>query len=152
MTIREIRGKRIFWFFASFIAITKIISIGSAFSQGLEHVKWLKSVIQPLFPLIMLWFIWKGENWAKWIFGIVQLISGIAMIYICTRVIFIFANRTPADDAQFFFRIVGIPVGIILAFGIFDFITGLIFLASPSLRAYMAGRRESQHVYIRVMK
>ena len=146
MAVSIARGRRIFLFFATGMVVLKLLSLASAFSNGFGEVKWIKSVLTPIGLLAALYVCSTGDQFFRWLLGIAMTFTGLAMSYVCIRIMVVTAKITKPEQSEFFFQIIGIPVGFLLLFALFDLAMGLSLLLSPSVKAYLIMKREEQLV------
>ena len=142
MTHQERRGKRLFLVLATTIILHKLLDVGFAFTGGLATVNWMRGVLQPAVIAISVAYIWEGENWLRCLLGAAFVLHGAVQLWLGGRVLIAFAEKTPPKAAGYFWQVIGIPFGIIALIGLFYVMAGLLFLFSPSMRAFFKYQRE----------
>jgi len=141
MTPQEQRGKRLFLVLATLIVLEKLAGIVLALSGGLAEVNWLKSVAQPIAFAGAVVYLWQGEVWLRWLVGIAYVFSGSVLVYVSARLFRIFAEEMPPKSSSLM-QVVGYPIRFVGLFGLLNVIAGLLFLFSPSMRAFFRYQRE----------
>jgi hypothetical protein len=142
MTPQELRGKRLFLILATLIILEKLASVGIALYGGLAEVKWLKSVALPLGIAMTVVFLWQGDIWLRWLVGILFVFKGSGQVYISGWLLAKLAGVTPPEATGFFMQAAGYPIGLVGVFGLLYVLAGLLFLVSPSMRAFFRYQRE----------
>lgn len=137
MTPLQKRGKRLFLILASLLILEKLAGIGFAVSSGLNELNWLKSVIGPLGFAVAVAFLWQGDVWLRWLVGLVCLLTGAPLMLVSGRAVMELANATPPEATGISMRLAGLPFGLLPLYGGFFVVAGLLFLFSPSLRAFL---------------
>ena len=148
MTLQERRGKRLFLVLATLIILEKLAGVVLALIVADGAIDWRKSILQPLGTALAVGFLWQGDVWLRWLVGIALVLWGGLMTFVSAHVLILLAKRTPPDDAGFYMRWVGYPIGIFALFGLFYLTAGLLFLISPSMRAFFRYQREGPRVMI----
>jgi hypothetical protein len=142
MMPQERRGKRLFLVLASLIILEKLIGTGLVLSGNWAEIKWWPSVGRPLVLVFMVLILWQGDTFYRWLVGLTCILSGLPLAVIAGRVIVATAEVTPPEATGFFMQIVGYPMGFLGLIGLCYMIVGLLFLVSPSLRAFFRHQRE----------
>ena len=148
MTPQERRGKRLFLILATLIILEKLAGVGLALSGGLTEVKWFKSVVQPIGFALAVAFLWQGDVWLRWLVGAACVFSGGLLAFVSGRVLVKLAGVTPPEATGFFLQVAGYPIGLVGIFGLLYVVAGLLFLFSPSMRAFFRYQRERRRVWI----
>ena len=148
MTPQERRGKRLFLVLATLLVLEKVAGITLALSGGLAEVRWVESVVQPVGFALAVAFLWQGDVWLRWLVGLMCIFSGGLLAFVCGQLLVKLAGVTPPEGAGFFMQIAGFPVGLVGVFGLLHVVAGLLFLASPSIRAFFRYQREGPRVSI----
>ena len=138
----ERRGRIIFLAIASLIVGLKLSSVILAFAGGWEQVQWWKSVIQPLGFALGVVCLWQGENWLRWLLALALVVIGGSHLFVVARLTSLVAKETPPQHAGFFLELLGLPLGLVGAIGLFYLSAGLVLLMSPSVKAFFAYQRE----------
>lgn len=146
MTPRERRGAWVYWTLVVLIALDKLSGVGLVLSDGLEQVKWWRSVILPLCPLLGLVLLRDGDRWLRWLMGAVLIAAGGLKLFAVGRVMFVLAEVGTPETNDFLLRVFGLPVGVLVAKEVLYMLAGVAILALPSLRAYFEYRRVGRHM------
>jgi hypothetical protein len=136
MTPQEQRGRWLFLTLATLIMLDKLLGLGLTISGGVAEVNWFKVLLQPVGFAIILAFVWYGDRSMRLLLGWVSLLIGGLQVFTCVRIFTKLALRTPPKAAGFLMQFAGYSLGIVAAIGLFYFVAGLSFLASPSLKAF----------------
>ena len=142
MTPQERRGKRLFLVLATLIILEKLAGLAITLTAGLAEINWLRSVLQPVAFALAVAFLWQGDTWLRWLVGAACLLSGGLLAFICGRVLLKLAGETPPAATEVFMQVVGYPIGLVGVYGLLYVLAGLLFLFSPSLRAFFRYQRE----------
>src|ERR1700721_3486787 len=127
---------------ATLIVLEKLSGVGIALSGGLAEVKWIKSVAMPLGIAMTVALLWQGDIWLRWLVGLLFVFTGGVRVYISGLVLAKLAGVTPPEATGFFMQAAGYPIGLIGVFGLLYVLAGLLFLVSPSMRAFFRYQRE----------
>jgi len=148
MTRKERRGKRLFVILATLIILHKLASIGFALAHGFAEVEWWKSVAQPAGFALAVALLWYGDVWLRWIIGFLCLLSGALPLYVSGNVLVKLAKMTPPEASGVFAQLVAYPVALVGVVSLMYVVAGLLFLFSPSLRAFFRYQRLGPKVAI----
>lgn len=148
MTAQEIRGKRLFLMLASIIITSKLAGIGLTLSRGLTELNWNKSIAQPLAFAGAVACLWWGSIFTRWLVGLSCLLSGGLQVLVAVRLLVKLAERTPLEATGFFLQVAVFPIGVFGLFGLLYCLAGLLFLFSPSMRAFFQYQQEGIKVWI----
>lgn len=148
MTPQERRGKWLFLALATLIVLEKLVGVGLTLFGGLAEVRWLKSVAQPVAFAFAVAYLWQGDVWLRWLVGVACVFSGGLLAFVSGRVLVKLAGVTPPEATGFFMQAAGYPIGLIGVVGLLYVAAGLLFLFSPSLRAFFRHQREGPRVWI----
>lgn len=146
MTPQERRGKWLFLILASLISLDALAQVGLALSGEDENFSWYKSVVRPLGLPVAAASLWSGSVWLRWLVGLGCSISGVLITIPSIKLLITFAQETPPEDAGFFMRVIGLPVGLFAFYGLLYLITGGFILVAPSLQAFFRYQREGPAV------
>jgi hypothetical protein len=147
MTALERRGKRLFLFLATLIILPQLVDVAYALSGDLAEVNWLRSVAMPLGFVMAVMFLWHGDVWLQWVPGVCCTVYGAVLWLVSFSVMVKRAGVNPpkADEAleQFtpytFDIIFSLGLGML---GLLYLMAGLLFLFSPSMRAFFEYQRD----------
>jgi hypothetical protein len=138
------RGKRLFLILAGFIILDKLAGVGLVLAGGLPDVKWLRSAALPVGFALAVACLWQGDIWLRWLVGVACIVSGGFLAFISGQVLLRLAAVTAPEAAGFFMRVAGYPIGLVGLFGLIYVLVGLLFLFSPSMRAFFKYQRQRQ--------
>lgn len=147
MTPQERRGRRLFLILASLIILEKLAGVGLALSGGLAEVKWYKSVAQPVGLAVAVAGLWLGDVWLRWLVGVACIVTGGYSALVSGWLLVKLADGIPPEAARFFIWAAGLPIGLIGLVGLLYVLAGLLFLFSPSLRAFFRYQREGPRLW-----
>jgi hypothetical protein len=135
------RGK---WFvaLATIVVVEQIWHFGTALSSDLEGLKWFKAMLRPIANIVVIFFLWKGHEWLRWLIGILYVLTGAPLAYVSARVLVHFSNARPPESSSFLNQLVGLPISLIFLVGVLYILIGLPFLISPSMIAFLRSREE----------
>jgi Domain of unknown function (DUF4375) len=136
------RGQRLFFAFALPLAGIEVLGVVLGLARGLEQVNWWKAVIVPLCYLVVLFCLWRGESWARWLVSIGCLLSGGTRLLVVGSLAVELARFTPPEAVGFFVQVVVRTLGLLALQGLVEFVAGLVYLLSPSVRAFLKHQRE----------
>lgn len=142
MTPRERRGKRLFLILATLLILEKLYVVGLMLSGGLADVQWFRSVAQRVGFAAAIAFLWTGDVWLRWLVGVGCVLIGGLLAFVSGRILFQLAGETPPEATRVFMLVAGYPVGLVGLLGLLHVLAGLLFLFSPSMRAFFRHQRE----------
>jgi hypothetical protein len=156
MTPQERRGKRLFLILATLTILDKLAGVGVAFIPFLAEGKWSRSDAQAAgfalafaagFALAVV-YLWQGHIWLRWLVGGACLLAGGLATFVSGLVLMSFAGRTPPDATGLLIQVARNLAGILGLFGLLYVVAGLLFLFSPSMRAFYRYQRERPRAWI----
>lgn len=132
----------LFLILATIIALEKLIGIGFVFSEGLGEVNWFKSVVTPVGVFCAIVGLWQGDVWLRRLVGGMFLLTGASTLYLSIRSMVALQGKMQPHDPDFLIETVGTAFLIFGVFGVMYLLVGLLFLFSPSMRAFFRYQRE----------
>jgi hypothetical protein len=142
MTRLERRGKWLFLTLATLIVLEKLVGVGFALSEGLVEINWFRSVVSPIGVFCAIVGLWQGDEWLRRLVGGMFLLMGASQLYLSIRSMGALERKTPPGDANVLIDLVGTAFLMIGAFAVIYLIMGLLFLLSPSMKAFFRYQRE----------
>lgn len=133
---------------ATLLILEKLAGVAFTLSGGLGEVRWFKSVAQPVGCALAVACLWQGDVWLRWLVGIACVFCGGLQTFVSGLLLVKLAGVTPPDATWFFMQAIGYPIGLIGVIGLLYVIVGLLFLLSPSMRAFFRYQREGPRVWI----
>ncbi|HEY1068370.1 MAG TPA: hypothetical protein VGE52_19765 [Pirellulales bacterium] len=149
MTPDELRGRRQYLVLATLLIAQQLGAIGIALSHGLSQLNWRDSLILPLLTISGYVFISEGKVWLRWVVGVSNVLSGVRDMFLGVAPWTLFPSlaglfgpiREVDPDAVGLTALT--PFALTFAFGLLEFVGGLMFLLSPSILAFFRYQRES---------
>ncbi|HVC94463.1 MAG TPA: hypothetical protein VND64_12270 [Pirellulales bacterium] len=150
MNSQERRGKWIFLTLAAYLALERIVETGLSLSHGLAIAPAIQSVALAFLLIVVLLFLWRGENTLRWLVGVWCLLSGGMSLVICIRPLIGMAAITPAESIGTFFQVTGIPFAVAIVKGLLKASVGLAILLLPGVQAFFRYQRLGRRPKVRV--
>jgi hypothetical protein len=127
----------------------RVLGVGLVLSHGLAEVQWWKSVARPLLFAWAVAYLWRGDNWLRWLVGVACTLVGGLELFASGYLLIRLAGVTPPEATGFFMQAAGYPLGAVALIGLWELLAGLAFLALPSVRAFFRYQREQRSkVYV----
>jgi hypothetical protein len=134
------RGKWIYVILATVIVLDQLGSIVAAMVGDRTAFGWVRSVIQPLIFAIPVAVLWFGDAWLRWIVSASCFLTGVLFLFVSIRLLITF-GEPPPQSLGIFIQRGSYPLGLIVAFGVFYLAAGMLFVFSPSVRAFFEHQR-----------
>jgi len=150
MNAKERAGRRVYLILATLFILEKSAGIFMTVAMPNQgEVNWLKSVAQPLAYMVAVGCLYYGDNTLRWLVGMGSIGGGAITTYLMGFLIWAMYVRTPPEKMDVF-RMIAMPLGVILAVGLYHIFQGLMFLFWPSLQAFFRYQREGSEsgVYV----
>lgn len=136
------RGRRLFLLAAAPLVVLELLTVAHGLSAGSDEINWWKAVVLPSFSFLILAFIWKGQNWPRWVLALRCLFSGGVALFVLGQ-LFLLLARAPTRRWGLVFGERAKPIWLLVLPGLLDLAVGLVLLA-PSVRAFVRHRREME--------
>jgi len=137
------RGRRVFLILAGLVVVLKLIPVGMALANGFANVNWLRGVVLPVSLAMCVVCMWEGENWLIWLVSLPCVVAGGSQLFACIYLVVSLAWMTPFK-ASWLFLMFAQPTVLLLGVpGAINLTAGLLFLLSPSLKAFFQYQRAS---------
>lgn len=137
------RGRRVFLILAGLVVVLKLIPVGLALADGFANVNWLRGVVLPVSLAMCVGYLWEGEKWLIWLVSLACVVAGGSQLFACIYLVVSLAWMTPFK-ASWVFLMFAQPTVLLLGVpGAINMTAGLLFLLSPSLKAFFQYQRET---------
>lgn len=137
------RGRYLFLLFTLPEVLRMLLRIGTDLA-GLGEFGWWRSLLLPCGALVGAYYLWKGERWLTWLLPLAMVASGgVNLVLFVARAARTFP-KVPAERAGLMFQMFALPLAALLVLMLFELIGGLVFLLSPSVRAFFKMQREAE--------
>lgn len=137
------RGRYLFLLFTLPEALRMLLRIGTDLA-GLGEFGWWRSLLFPCGALVGAYYLWKAERWLTWLLPLAMVASGgVNLVLFVARAARTFP-KVPAERAGLMFQMFALPLAALLVLILFELIGGLVFLLSPSVRAFFRMQREAE--------